>query len=87
MASKELSVLFPCCIGDLVYSFIWDAPNSQYAIVEAKCIGFNIRSNEGYGILLRGEKFEYLRGSEQYKENWFTSLDDAKIKLELLNQK
>lgn len=83
----ELSKLFPCCVGDTVYVFRWDMQNSQYVTLEEKCLGFNIRSNERYDILLKGEKFEYLRSSEKYGENWFTSPDEAKIKSELLNRK
>lgn len=83
----ELSKLFPCYVGDTVYSFKWNIRTCEYVLLEEKCLGFNVRSNEGYNILLKGEKFEYLRSDEKYKENWFTLLDEAKTKLESLNQK
>ncbi|HEX3017611.1 MAG TPA: hypothetical protein VHP31_07155 [Caproicibacter sp.] len=82
----ELSEVFPCGVGDTVFSFEWDTKGSKYVIIEQKCIGFNVRANEGYDILLKGEKFEYFRKSVQYKVNWFTSLEEAKTKLESLNR-
>lgn len=83
----ELLKLFPCSVGDTIYSFKWDIRDSKYVLSEETCLGFNIRSNEGYDILLKGEKFEYLRSDGKYKENWFTLRDEAVAKLELLNQK
>jgi len=83
----ELSKLFPCRVGDTIYSFGWNMQNCKYVLLEEKCLGFNVRSDEGYSILLKGEKFEYLRSDEKYRKNWFTFLDEAKTKLELLNQR
>lgn len=86
MDHTGLSIVFPCRVGDIVYSFEWDAPDSRYVIVEAKCMGFNVRTNESYDILLKGDKYEYLRSGAQYRENWFASPEEAGAKLKSLNR-
>jgi hypothetical protein len=83
----ELSISLPCSVGDTIYSFNWDTRESKYVLIEEKCLGFNIRSNEGYDILVRGEKFEHLRSSKKFNQNWFITSDGANAKLELLNEK
>ena len=86
MSSQKLSVVFPCSVGDTVYSFEWIARKKAYEISEAKCLGFKIHTNDEYDIMLRGEKFEYLRSSLQYQGNWFVSLEEAQAKLGTLNR-
>lgn len=85
MNSEEMTVVFPCRVGDTVYSFEWNPRGAKYGIVQSQCLGFNIRSEKGYEILLRGEQFEYLRSASQYHENWFIHEEEARRKLQLLN--
>ena len=83
--SREMTVVFPCHIGDTVYSFEWNPQKATYGLVQEKCLGFNIRSEAGYDILLRGGQFEYLRNSSQYRDNWFVIPEEAERKLKVLN--
>ena len=85
MSSEEMTVVFPCRVGDEAYSFEWNPKDARYAIVQSKCLGFNIRSAEGFDIVLKSGQFEYLRNSAQYRENWFTDRDEAQKRLEMLN--
>ena len=86
MSSEEMTVVFPCRVGDEAYSFEWNPKNAKYETVQSKCLGFNIRSAEGFDILLKSGQFEYLRNSAQYRENWFTDRDEALKRLEMLNE-
>ena len=86
MNGEEMTVVFPCHIGDMVYSFEWNPQKARYGIVQTKCLGFNIRSETGYDILLKGSDFEYLRNSSQYRDNWFVIHEEAERKLETLNE-
>lgn len=85
MNSKEMTVVFPCHVGDTVYSFEWNPQKARYGIVQAECLGFNVRSETGYEILLKGAGFEYLRSSSQYRDNWFVTAEEADEKLKRLN--
>lgn len=85
MNNEEMTVVFPCRIGDTVYSFEWNPQKARYGLVQAKCLGFNVRAEAGYDILLKGAEFEYLRNSSQYRDNWFVTPEEAERKLETLN--
>ena len=85
MDSDQTTFAFPCRVGDTVYAFEWNPRNSKYGIMQEQCCGFNIRSGDGYEILLKKGALEYLRSSAQFGDNWFTIRGEAERRLEILN--